>query len=424
MTGNRCRTTVKRLDCGSKLETEHTTVYEPFSVCLPFGRQLVYDGQGLRLEGEVSIADGQYGLFTVTNGCITGAEEQPVCEYTAQPCTPAASPCDGSSSSGSVVLQPGQNNLLNFDASGRLGAQLNYSTSTDGLTITGYGTVSDPLVINYTPAEAARIYIQGATAAVTVSGSGTASSPYYINHEATSLGAGTYGAFTIDAYGHIIGYSEQTANITEIYANGGLTGTQTGTIYKISMETKNSKGTYVLGGYTVSVNMYGVVTDVAQAIDLGIGADNNLILDPTYTTLTFNNMGSLVGYTERDDKADDVFAEIFQSGRATTTMTITTTKSAFFKITYKGRLAAASPGSNVYGYFPLASPYELTVGNRRVTAYALYSAQNSGIIEVCAITDGYYSAGSYQIALTCSTEEFYFTDGAIMTVELVAKGDN
>ena len=37
MATNNCRNTVKVLDCGNDLENQHKNVYEPFSVCLPFG---------------------------------------------------------------------------------------------------------------------------------------------------------------------------------------------------------------------------------------------------------------------------------------------------------------------------------------------------------------------------------------------------
>ena len=81
MATNRCRSTIKHLDCGNIVETQAKNTYEPFSVCLPFGRQLVWDGQGLRLQGSITVTDGRYGLFTIENGCITKAEEQPACEY-------------------------------------------------------------------------------------------------------------------------------------------------------------------------------------------------------------------------------------------------------------------------------------------------------------------------------------------------------
>ena len=422
MATNNCRTNVKILDCGNDLENQHKIVYEPFSVCLPFGRQLVWDGQGLRLKGTVNTADGQYGLFTVENGCITKADEQPACEYTAQPCTPAATPCGEGSSS--ITLQPGEDNLLNFDAAGRLGAQLNYSTSTEGLSISGYGTVNSPLVIDYTPGEAARTYMQSGSSAIGVSGTGTAAAPYVITHVSSSLGAGTYGGFTIDESGHITGYEDPGLGVTAIVAGDGLVVSRAGTIYTVGMERQSAYGTFRFGGYDVTTNGEGVVTGVSQVIEFSVDVETqSFTLDPILNTLSFNAYGSLVGYTPREkEPACDQFAEVFDAGRTTTAMTITTTKSAYFKITYRGRLPASAPSSTTYGYYTLASPYSVSIGSRRTSALAFYSSAHTGIIEIVAVTDAYYAAGSYTIALNCSTEDFTFTDGAVLTVELIGRG--
>ena len=424
MATNNCRTTVKRLDCGNDLENQHKNVYEPFSVCLPFGRQLVWDGQGLRLKGTVNTADGQYGLFTVENGCITKAEEQPACEYTAQPCTPAATPC-GDGSSGNIPLQPGEDNLLNYDASGRLGAQINYTTSTEGMSITGYGTVNSPLTIDYTPGEAARTYVQAGTAAVTVTGEGTSDSPYYVNHKTSALGAGTYGQYAIDEFGHVTGYTEQELGVTSIIGANGVKASHNGTVYTVELPAQNVYGTNRLGAYDVSFDGQGIVTAVSQATGIEVEASTGTItLDPTYNTFTFNEYGTLVDYTAREKEAAcDQFADVFDAGRDTTSFTFTTTKSAYFKITYRGRLAIAKPTGTVYGYYALPSPYSLYIGTRRLNALAYYSTENTGIIEVVAITDAFYSAGTYTLSLRCTTEDFVFTDGAVLTVELIGRGD-
>jgi len=432
MATNRCRNTVKVLDCGSELENEHTIVYEPFEVCLPFGRKLVWDGQGLRLQENVVLADGQYGVITVQNGCITDAVAQPVCEYTAQPCTPAATPCGDSS--GSISLQPGADNLLNYDASGRLGASLTYETNTEGLSITGYGTAASPLVIDYTPGDSEKTYLQSGTPTILpVAGSGSDTDPYFISHEESVLGAGTYGNFTIDAFGHIIGYEEQTLAVTSVVAGDGLVVSKAGTIYTVGMERKTTSGTYRLGGYDMTFDGQGTLSGTAQAISLPVDPDTGLITyDPTYTTFTFNEYGNLVSTTARTDVADDQFAEVFYSGRNTTAMTVATTKSAYFKITYRGRLTTTVTASQVpAGYGSLPSPYTVTINNRQVSALVHYviiptvstttTVLHVYIDEIVVITDAYYGAGSYTVSLNCSTEDFTFPDNAIMTVELIAR---
>lgn len=422
MATNNCRNTVKVLDCGNDLENQRKNVYEPFSVCLPFGRQLVWDGQGLRLKGSVTIADGQYGLFTVENGCITKADEQPACEYTAQPCTPAATPCGEGSSN--IVLQPGEDNLLNFDATGRLGAQLNYSTTTEGMSISGYGTVNSPLVINYTPGEAARTYVQSGSSAIGVRGTGTATEPYVITHASSVLGAGTYGQFTIDDFGHVTGYEDPGLGVTQIIGTNGITATNAGTVYTLSLERQTSYGTYQTGAYEITINGEGLVTEVTRNITIDVGEQaTSITLDPLQNTFTFNAYGSLVDFTPVTPVACDQFAGVFDAGRDTTSITFTTTKSAYFKITYRGCLPASKPSGTIYGYYTLASPYSLYVGTRRQSALAFYSTENTGIVEVVAITDAFYGAGTYTVDLRCSTEDFTFIDGAVLTVELIGRGN-
>lgn len=424
MATNRCRTTLKRLDCGNIVETQAKNTYEPFSVCLPFGRRLVWDGQGLRLQGRITTTDGKYGLFTVENGCITSAEEQPACEYTAQPCTPAATPCGGDGTS-SISLQPGPDNILNFDASGRLGGQIRYSTNTEGLTISGYGTTSSPLVIDYTPGDAEKTYVQGTTSAVTVTGDGTATSPYAIAHIESALGAGTYGGFTIDSFGHVTGYEEQDLGLTKVQAGIGINATQNGTIATVSLPAQSDTyGTRQLGGFNVSVDGQGIVTGFTQVIGFPLDDEaTSFTLNPEYNDLEFNAFGSLVAYNPKTPVAKDHFIEVFDAGRTSTSFTFTTTKSAHFKITYRGRLPANSPGNAIYGYYALPAPYSITINNKRISAQALYSSAHSGIIEVVVVSDAMYSAGAYTIVLSSSNDDFTFTDGATLEVELVARGD-
>ena len=75
-----CRKTIKNMACGAPLEVESQSrnVYPAFSVCLPFGRALEWDGAGLRLKGRVTLPNGNYGTITVEDGCITDAQEQQI----------------------------------------------------------------------------------------------------------------------------------------------------------------------------------------------------------------------------------------------------------------------------------------------------------------------------------------------------------
>jgi len=421
MATNSCRNTIKRMDCGGKLPTQQPNKYPPFEVCLPFGKKLEFDGTGFIIKQLKTIPDGKYGLVVVENNCITDFEEQPVCEYTAQPCTPAVSPCGDSSSS--VPLQPGQNNLLNYDASGRLGGQLYVSSSS--LSVSGYGTSSSPLRIEYTPTSV-KTYIRSGSDIVGVDGAGESTSPYVITHGTSALSAGVYGVFTVDKYGHVIGYdSSQVMGITALIEGGGVKLTKNGTAYTIALNQYASvSDTYTLGGISLTLDGYGIVTNSARVIDLPPTTDDDtVLLDPENYTLTFNTMGSLIGFTAKDVKAaDEHFTTIFEPQRESTSMVFSTKKAGFFLIRYRGSLDGVSePSSSTYGYYALPSTYYVLVNNRRTNAYGLY--MNGRLVEIVALTDAYYGLGDYTVTIARNNppEGWKFPDGALMSVELVQR---
>lgn len=427
-----CRKTIKRLDCGNDLNNQATPEYKPFSVCLPFGRSLHWDGQGMRLEENVTLPDGKYGVITVQNGCITNAEEQPVCEYTPQPCTPAATGCSDTSGSG-ITLQPGADNLLNWDASGRLGASLNVQGE-GGVTVTGYGTSTDPLVISYSASAAARTYVKNGDNAIGVSGTGTQTDPYYITHKESGLEAGTYNGITVDAYGHVTAVEEITNAITGLVATTGVELKQMGTIYTIGLPVYSSlEEGYTFGGYNISLTANGVISAVSQIISIDTGDEQTVTIDPRFAYITLNKYGSVAGYTSHTLNADDKFVEVFDPSRNSTAFNFTTTKQAYFKVTYRGALTVTSSSSSssttTHGLFSLPRPYTIKVDGKNIPAYARYEAGTSSsssryIDLVIGVSDAFYAAGAHSVQLYANTDDFSFDDIGILTVELVAKSDS
>lgn len=416
MASENCRVTVKRLRCGDDLPNQASPAYEPFSVCLPLGRVLRYDGTGFTLEGTVATPDGVYGLFTVENGCITGAQEQPACEYTAQPCTPAAAPC-GNGGSGSVTLQPGADNLLNFDSSGRLGARL-LAEGGSGINVSGTGTVSDPLKITLDTVEQDGTAIRAADQTVTVEGTGAAADPYFIGHAASGVTPGTYNGITVDERGHVTAAEETTGAITDVQGSPGIEVQSAGTTRTLSLAAQSEvSGTYTLGGYNVTCNTYGIVTRVAEAIRL---ADTSTIqIDPTQYLFTLSRGGSVAALTPNPQAARDNFCEIFTPARADTSITFTSVAEGYFRIHYTGLLPVAN-GAAVNGYIMLTAPYRVLVNGRTITAYARRSVANN-YTEVIALTDGKYSAGEHTVTIACSTTDFSFSDTSFLTVTLVQR---
>ncbi len=439
-----CRKSIKQTTCQQDVPNTQQNQYEPFAVCLPFGRVLVYDGTGLRLNGSPSVPDGKYGQIVVQNGCITDAEEQPVCEYTPQPCTPAATGCSGSGDS-SVTLQPGADNLLNYDASGRLGAQL-YAQGDGGISVSGYGTASDPLIIRYSSGAASQTYVKQGNLAVGVTGSGSSTDPYYITHRESSLPAGTYNGITVDDYGHVSNIEEITTAVTGLVATTGIELKQTGTIYTVGLPIySNLESQYELGGYAVTLSNNGVITGVSRTITIPVDASTGYTtIDPSFNYLSVNGYGNIVGITAHTVNADDQFADVFEPSRTTTAMNITTTKQAYFKVFYRGKLNytsvlnTSSTGttntmdvSKYTGFVTIPSPYSLRVNGRAIPAYAKYDfiydvakqATVYYISELIGVSDSFYAAGSHSVQVYANQDDFSFNDTGILTVELVAKGN-
>lgn len=405
-----CRATPKRMDCGGAPAAARAA-YPAFSVCLPFGRSLEWDGEGLRLRGSATIADGTYGLLVVESGCITGAREQPVCEYTPMPCTPAAEPCGGSS--GDTALQPGADNLLNYDSAGRLGAQLHYAGG-DNISMAGSGTAADPLRISASVTQQGT-YVQQGDGPISVQGSGSGASPYVVSHR-TALEGGVYGGFTIDSYGHVTGYAEVSGAITNINNLGGLQLVQSGTIVQVGLEALGSAGTYRLGAFDLQVDLHGRVSGVAQATDLG----GDYEIDPRQYNMSISRYGTVTALSAKTNAVETSFCVPFDAGRADTAAQITTSETGYFRITYKGLLTGASTTQK--GFVPLPSPFRVYVNNRAVAAYARYSAEQAGFVEIMAVTDGYYSAGTHTIEIRNSSGAA-FSDNAFLSVDLVSRGN-
>lgn len=435
-----CRATVKNLDCGSELPTQQPNTYPAFSVCLPFGRMLEWDGTGMRLSGSYTISDGRYGIVRVANGCIVDAEEQPVCEYTPQPCTPAASPCSGDGSS-SISLISGLQNLLYFDATGALGAVLHVEGQ-DGITVSGYGTASSPLIISFdSSTEDTKTYINAGDLYLNISGSGSVTDPYQISHAVTTLGAGTYGGFTVDGAGHITGYEAQDLGITNVQSNGNISATKSGVTLTLTMDQQNSAGTYVMGGYSVTVDTYGVVTGISQAISLTPSSGSaNAVLDVGKYTLSFNQLGSLVGYAENSTASvSSRFVELFFGTRTTTTIQFTSTENAYLLIEYEGYLPAVTSASSDSWYasgdpkwVSLSDPYQLYIDGKKVNAYCqlvkVSSTSAYAIRKIMILTDAFYAAGKHTVQILNTSQDdqfsnYAFSDNGVLSVSLVGKGE-
>ena len=291
-----CRRMPRNTQCEpTPIGTGETHGCEPFDVCLGFGRSLHYDGGCFSVQGEPTVADGEYGVIVVQNGCIVGARPNPAFEYTPDPCAPSANPCGGSGDS-SLSLDPDTRNLLSFDAAGRLGAFLTVEPGS-GVNVTGSGTSADPLVISMAAQEPQKTYISTKDAeALSVEGSGSVSDPYVIGLAESGVTAGTYNGFTIDAYGRITKYEKpSTSSINSIVEGPGISisSEESTGVVTISLAASGLQSdTLQLGGFEVKLDLSGRVTGATQNITVG-----EQTFDPYDMNISVNDLGSIIGLT-------------------------------------------------------------------------------------------------------------------------------
>jgi hypothetical protein len=104
-----------------------------------------------------------------------------------------------------------------------------------------------------------------------LTGSGSLTDAYIIGMQNSPLAAGTYGAFTTDPYGRVIGYDStgDDGAIKSLLDGAGTTAVVGGGIGRIDItDTGVVSGSYVFGGYTATINSRGQTTAVQRNITL------------------------------------------------------------------------------------------------------------------------------------------------------------
>lgn len=396
-----CRKFPKQTQCEpEQIGTPSEPICQPFEVCLPFGRVLVFDGQCVRVDGNVTIPDGEYGVFTVENGCIVSARPNPVFEYTPGPCAPAASPCDDSGG-GSITLQTNISNLLSFDSGGRLGGFLHVNEGA-GISLKGSGSAGDPLVISTAASDAKMTYIQSKDrAAFEVSGTGDITNPFVIGLVESPLNAGTYGGFTIDSYGRITGYKDAGAAYVQTVLEGpGIKVDQQAQVVTISLDESGvDAATYRFGGWDVALDLAGRVTDTKQVIEV-----EPQTLDPYYNVLTVNQFGSITAITPVTRTPDSQYSKYFGPNRAATSMVVNSDTAGRYRIIYKGPVNVLTQSTAAdTGFIALPEGYSITIDETAVDAYGWYDKTTGMVTEIHAFSSGNINAGTHTIALVSAT---------------------
>lgn len=466
MKNDYCRKTPKVINCDITEERgtggTNFPVCEPFEICLPFGGSIRYDGTCLTATPGHSVADGTYGTFTVQNGCIVSAGPNPVFEYTPGPCVPDAGACGDGSGGGSWSgeLATDTCNLLQKDASGRLGAFLVVEDGV-GITTTGCGSSSSPLRISLSGeggggGGGGGAYITSAdTQALTVTGIGSLADPYVIGLANSPIGPGDYGAFTIDSYGRIIGYTSSANDgsaIRSIVPGPGITVNVTAGVATIGMEavTTGTPGTYNIGGYQITIDLAGRVTQVKPYVSIQPGE-----YDPSQYTFTIDEHGNIIGITPKSggntNGSGAAFTKFFEPNTQSRTMVINTNMDGTLRIIYRGELFCGSKSTTSYvdnkdyttgikNNWPdgIPRPFALYVDNTEIGYFNVrkVEAHQTGhnddfethtieyyLVEAHAQVGG-VTAGSHTIEFryTGGTTPYVFPDAAVFDVSVVQPG--
>ena len=344
-----CRKTIKKTSCESDAENQSAPVYEPFTACLPFGASLEWDGQGLIYhESANPISDGVYGTITVQGNCIASAGAEPVCEYTPAPCAPAAGPCSGTGSGGAgVAISPSADNLTYLDTANRLKTTLFYRAGT-GISMSGSGTKSDPLVVSSVGDSGSDgtgfIRLISGNSGVKVTGSGTSSAPYMVSHVENGGVSGMCGPFTLDEYGHVIGYNEQASSVLAVMGATDIDVTTNGGIVTVALADQRTAGQYTTGGWELEFDNYGVLRGTKQVISLAV--NENDVYDMRDYGLSFNQYGSVVGITPLKHNSSVGAAWADDISSSTDSITVTVPDSGKLIVQYDGQFYDPPAGGN------------------------------------------------------------------------------
>lgn len=278
--------------CDPQIIANAIAVCPDWSVCLPWGGRL-YQVEGcVRYEPGTPPPDGVYGLFTLKDGCFIAAEEHPSDVYHPDPCAPVPCPCD-SEGGESNICNPSTaaGNLYTCDAAGKPLVKA-YVNGGNNITVTGTGTSTNPFTISMQSLDTGVANVVSGSNAIIVSNDG---GTVTIEHK-TGYNDQTIMGMTFDEFGHLTNYSAQDASgVTGLVPGDGISVDvdQSSGIATISLQSPAlvHNGTYVVGGYQVTLDNKNRITDLTRQIEDTKG---------TFTwgqyNVTLNDYGSIESY--------------------------------------------------------------------------------------------------------------------------------
>lgn len=298
-------------------------IYPPatpeFSFCA--GNQTIHwDGARLTVATTGDIADGEYGTVTVENGCVVGYGQALAPTYTPAYCNPNPAPCsDGSSGGSSYSISPAAGNII-VDSSLGIYAK-SYVQGSTGITVTGVGTEANPYKISASVGSGVT-KITSDNTHININNTITNAPSIGIND--SGITAGTYAGFTIDRFGFVTAYSDDSDDVVgEIRAGADITVSNIGGTYTVGHTTTQAGNTTVrLGAFDVQLSAGGhVVSTTRQTTTVaGIYAvDGWLITIDTYGAIT-NITEDTTVVPESSDAIIDIIELVYNSPSNTYTI--------------------------------------------------------------------------------------------------------
>lgn len=259
-----------------------------WSICLPFGGQLVSRNGCVYAERGNPPADGVYGKIVIANGCIAGVGPVEACVDNIAPCAGNPATCTGEVSgntystariatfaeeTSSLNSAPSKSvgNLYALDVTGAPLVRCAIHGE-NGVTVTGDGTTSNPFIISAATIDVQTIYLTSENDAIAVCGAGSYANPFALTHKSGKQGK--YNGLTFDKYGHLIdtGTGSANSNLSTVIGGAGIV-VQTDNIVgmatvSLARPTRNKGGTYHIGGWVLELDEYNRIFDISSEIEI------------------------------------------------------------------------------------------------------------------------------------------------------------
>lgn len=289
-------------------EVDEREVFPPatpeFSFCA--GNQTIsWDGARLRTETNGAIADGEYGTVLVKDGCIIGYGQVTAPTYTPPYCNPNPVPCGDGSGGVSYSISPTAGNIIEDSALGLYARS--YVQGGNGASVTGNGTAANPY----------KISVSAGTGVTTVTSDNTHIEINNTIANAPSIGmadsgitAGVYAGFSIDRFGIVTAYTDESDDVVgDINSGIDIVTSNIGGTYTVGHATQAAgNNTIRLGAYDVRISQGGHIETTTRQVSVEPGV---YAMDGWLTSIdSYGNITSIVVDPTPEPDTSDAIIDI------------------------------------------------------------------------------------------------------------------